>query len=154
LTAPLILYREARESKSLPKLGRHLAAFWKNSTITGGDSMQTHLSLLSSAAVTLGTALLMGASAIAADLPKEGAFSGTTVGNGTYKAIPVGKERLLLVFNDSDATTGDGLFDHTISNCFGLGDFTKGVGHSHGYCVVTDASGDKIVWIGSTRSTL
>jgi hypothetical protein len=106
--------------------------------------MQTHPSLLSAAA-TLGAAMFMGAAAIAADLPKEGTYSGTTSGYGTYKAMPVGKERLLLVFNDFDSTTGNGLFDHTTSNCFGLGDFTKGVGHNHGYCVVTDVSGDKIV---------
>jgi hypothetical protein len=82
--------------------------------------MQTHPSLLS-AAVTLGTAMCFGAAAIAADPPTEGTFGGTTAGNATYRAVQVGKERLLLVVNDFDATTGNGLSDHTIANCFGLG---------------------------------
>ncbi len=74
--------------------------------------MQTHPSLLS-AAVTLGTAMCFEAAAIAADPPKEGTFGGTTAGNATYRAVQVGKERLLLVVNDFDATTGNGLSDDT-----------------------------------------
>ena len=47
-------------------------------------------------AFTLSTAMTFGAAAIAADLPKEGTFSGTYAGAGTFlKTYPVGKERSL-----------------------------------------------------------
>jgi hypothetical protein len=56
--------------------------------------MQPRTCILSTFA--LGMTLALGAAALAADLPKEGTFSGTFYGVGTYKASPVGKERLLL----------------------------------------------------------
>jgi len=55
-------------------------------------------------AVTLST-LFFGISAIAADLPKEGTFSGTYAAfTNTVKATPIGKERLLLTFDQNGLT--------------------------------------------------
>ena len=47
-------------------------------------------------AFTLGTAMAFGAAAMAADLPKEGTYSVTYSGLGTFKAVPVGKERMVI----------------------------------------------------------
>lgn len=109
--------------------------------------MQSRTCLLT--VFTLSTAMAFGAAAMAADLPKEGTFSGTGTGHGTYKAIVIGKERMLLVVNDYAATVSNGFGDHITWNCFGLGDYTKGMGHNHGYCVGTDPSGDQLVmdWV-------
>ena len=51
--------------------------------------MQSHTSILS--AFTLGTAMLCGAGAIAAERAKEGTSDVTLAGAGTFKATPVGK---------------------------------------------------------------
>ena len=85
--------------------------------------MQPRTYILSTFA--LGMTLAFGAAALAADLPKEGAFSGTFSGAGTYKAYPVGKERLLLVFDDNDLQLTNGFLDYTTWHCWGLGDYTR-----------------------------
>jgi hypothetical protein len=105
--------------------------------------MQSRKFILS--AFALGMTLAFGATAGAADLPKEGMFTGTFSGVGAYKAYPVGKERLLLVFDDNDLQLTDGLLDHTTWHCWGLGDYTNGKGTDHGYCVGTDPEGDQVV---------
>jgi hypothetical protein len=45
------------------------------------------------------TAVLFGGVAMAADHPKEGTYSGTFSGSGTFKDIQIGKEKLLTVFD-------------------------------------------------------
>ena len=67
--------------------------------------MQARTTLLSAAA--LGFALLVGP-ARAADLPKEGKYKGTASGYGTYKSIPVGKERVLTISDENNLTLTDG----------------------------------------------
>jgi hypothetical protein len=58
--------------------------------------MRTYKCILS--VFTLGiVATVFWATAMAADLPKKGTFSGTASGYGTFQATSVGKERLLLV---------------------------------------------------------
>jgi hypothetical protein len=105
--------------------------------------MQPRTCILSTFA--LGMTLAFGAAALAADQPKEGTFSGTFSGVGTYKAYPVGKERLLLVFDENELQLTNGLLDHTTWHCWGLGDFTNGKGTDNGYCVATDPEGDQVV---------
>lgn len=105
--------------------------------------MQSHTCKLATFALTL--AMAFGAAALAADLPKEGTFSGTSAEFGTIKATPVGKERLLVAFDENGSVVSNGLLDHTTVHCWGLGDFTRGVGEVHGYCVSTDPTGDQIV---------
>jgi len=107
--------------------------------------MLSHKCILS--VVTLGTAMGFGA-AMAADLPKEGAYKGTYAAVGTYKTISTGKERLLLVFDETGLQTTDGFQDHVTSHCFGTDDYTNGMGQVTVHCVSTDLAGDKIMMKG------
>ena len=69
-------------------------------------------------ALSLGAALLFGAPAKSADLPKEGTFSGTYAGAATFKIYPVGKERAVGAFEDRSVTVGKGFLDHMTWHCF------------------------------------
>jgi hypothetical protein len=95
-------------------------------------------------AFALGAAMLLGTAAMAADLPKEGTFSGSYYAFGTFKATQVGKELLLEVFDDNGPSLGNGLLDHTTWHCWGTANFVNGVGAPHGSCVATDPKGDQI----------
>jgi hypothetical protein len=104
--------------------------------------MQLHIHALS--AITLGAAMLFGAAATAADLPKEGAYSGAYYAVGTAKATPIGKERVLVAFDETGLQLSNGLLDHTTAHCSGLADIRNGMGQAHGYCVFTDPAGDQV----------
>jgi hypothetical protein len=106
--------------------------------------MQSRTCILS--AFTLSTAMAFGVAALAADLPKEGTYRGTYSGVGTAKATPIGKERLLMTWDETGLQLSNGLFDHTTLHCSGLADFTNGLGQGHGNCVSTDPVGDQIVF--------
>src|SRR5271166_741860 len=43
---------------------------------------------------------------------KEGTTGGTYYGHGTAKVTPVGKERLLITFEDNGPSVGQGIIDH------------------------------------------
>jgi hypothetical protein len=88
--------------------------------------------------------LFLGASA-EAQLPREGTYRGTYSGFGTIKATAIGKERLLVTFEENGLTLTNGFLDHMTWHCWGLADFTNGMGQAHGYCVATDPAGDQIV---------
>jgi hypothetical protein len=105
--------------------------------------MQSHRSILS--AFTLSTGMVFGAAAIAADLPKEGTVGGTYSSFGTIKSTSIGKERLLLVFDEHGVTLSDGFLDQMTWHCWGLADFPNGMdAAAHGNCVGIDAAGDQI----------
>jgi hypothetical protein len=89
--------------------------------------------------------MAVGAKAMAADLPKEGKSSVTLAGAGTAKATAIGKERVLIAWDENDLTVGTGIFDHTTWHCFGLYDVMNATVQVQGYCVVTDTVGDQIV---------
>jgi hypothetical protein len=95
--------------------------------------------------LTLTAAMAFGATAMAADLPKEGTFSGTYSGFGTAKVTPVGKDRTLVVWDSNGLTVGKGIWDHVTWHGFGLEDITSGTGKLHGYFVGTDPDGDQIL---------
>jgi len=97
-------------------------------------------------AVTLGAAMLFGAAAMAADLPKEGTFSHTTSAFFTFKGTPIGKGRFLNTWDNNGLSVGTGLTDHMTWHCFGLQDTTDGMAEYNGYCVTTDPDGDQIVF--------
>jgi len=105
--------------------------------------MQSRTCIMS--AFTLSISVAFGAAAMAADLPKEGTFSGTFSGVGTAKATAIGKERLLLVFDENGLQLTNGFLDHTTWHCWGLADYTNGMGTEHGYCIATDTEGDQVV---------
>jgi hypothetical protein len=65
----------------------------------------------------LSAAMFLGSAAMAADLPKEGTFSFTYFGAGSFKATPVGKERVLLAWDENALSVGNGLFDHMTWHC-------------------------------------
>ncbi len=91
------------------------------------------------------TVTSFGAAAMAADLPREGTFSGTYAGGGTFRTYPVGKERVLGTFEANSFTIGKGFLDHMTWHCVGTMSIITGAGHFNGYCVVTDPTGDQIV---------
>lgn len=105
--------------------------------------MQPRACMLS--ACTLSTAMFVGTAAMAADLPKEGPFSGQYFAFGTAKATPVGKVRLISVFDENGLTLATGLWDHSTWHCWGSADFTNGAGQGRGNCVSTDPAGDQIL---------
>jgi hypothetical protein len=77
---------------------------------------------------------------------KEGTWSDTFAGFGTVKATEVGKERLLLVFDENFLSVSkDAMFDHLTWHLLVLGDCAKGVCQAHRYCVATEPAGDQFV---------
>jgi hypothetical protein len=94
-------------------------------------------------AFTLGAAIFFGTAAMAADLPKEGTFSGSYYAIGTVKATRVG-ELTLLVVDENGLSLGNGLTDHMTWHCWGAFNFVSGTGAPHGSCVLTDPKGDQI----------
>jgi hypothetical protein len=83
------------------------------------SSMQSRRTCLLSA-FTLSTAIVFGAVAMAADLPKEGTFSATYSAVGTAKTTQIGKERVLIALDETGLSVGRGLFDHITWHCFGI----------------------------------
>ena len=95
---------------------------------------------------TLSAAMAFAAATMAADLPKEGTYSGTYSAFGTAKVTSIGKERVLLTISDENGMSlTNGFGDHVTWHCWGLGDYTNRVGQDSGYCVATDPSGDQFV---------
>jgi hypothetical protein len=100
--------------------------------------------------VALGLAFALGMSSHSSAQMKEGTYKGTYAAFGKVKAIPVGKDRILVIYSDENGQTlSDGFFDHAVWLCWGIGDYTKGTGHDHGQCVATDPAGDQLVdnWV-------
>ena len=95
-------------------------------------------------AFTLSTGMVCATAAIAADLPKQGTFSGTYFAFGTYKLTSIGKERLLSAWDENGLSIGNGFLDHLTWHCWGLYDAEKGMAQSQGFCVGTDPDGDQI----------
>src|SRR5262249_13719520 len=107
-----------------------------------GIPMQRHTCMRSTFA--LGAAIFFGTAAMAADLPKEGTFSGSYYPFGTVKVTRVGKELILFVFEENGLIQSNGLFDHMTWHCWGMANFVNGVGAPHGSCVAKDPAGDQI----------
>jgi hypothetical protein len=84
-----------------------------------------------------------------AQLAKEGTEDGWYSGFGTVKLTSVGKERVLMSWDENGITVSDGgkgLMHQMTWHCWGLVDFTKGAGSMDtGYCVGTDPAGDQLV---------
>jgi hypothetical protein len=81
---------------------------------------------------------------------KDGTYKGAYAAFGKIKAVPVGKDRILVIMSDENGqTVSDGFLDHAVWQCWGIGDYTKGVGHEHGQCIATDPAGDQVVdnWV-------
>src|SRR5215469_13510192 len=88
---------------------------------------------------------LSASSPASAQMMKEETTNGTYFGYGTFKGTPVGKDRLLINFEDNGPSVGQGITDHMTWRCWGMGDFLKGMGKSHGHCLGIDPAGDQIL---------
>ena len=89
--------------------------------------------------------LLFGAETMAADLAKEGTFTETFYGFGTFKGFPVGNTRNLSRFEQDGMHVGNGLMDHMTAHCFGTNDRMDDMRETSCNCVHTDPDGDQIV---------
>ena len=98
--------------------------------------------MLRKLSVTMGVIFGFAASAMATDLPKEGTFSGTYTGFGTYRTIKIGSDRALNVFDENGAELTNGFADHMTWHCWGTGEVANGEAVEQGYCVGTDPTGD------------
>jgi hypothetical protein len=90
----------------------------------------------------LGAACCAGAAA--ADLPKEGTFTNTLYGYGTFKGSSVGKTRYVNAFEMDGVSVGEGLMNHMTAHCFGMGERLNQMRRSNGRCTLTDIDGDQI----------
>ena len=95
-------------------------------------------------AFTLSVAMVFGAAALAADLPKEGTF------NDVFRfwhvqATLVGKDRVVAVWDANAITVGKGIWDHVSWHGSGHYNITSGISHVRGYFVVQHPHGDNIV---------
>ena len=107
--------------------------------------MQSLTRLLSTLPSTLSVALAFSTAAIAGDLPKEGTYSTTYSTYGTFKAAQVGKDVVLLGWDESGLSIGKGILDHVTWHCWGLFNTLNGTSQTTGgYCVVTDPNGDQL----------
>jgi hypothetical protein len=54
-----------------------------------------------------------------------------------------------LVAREAEPALSDRFLDHAVWQCWGTGDFTKGVGHEHDQCIATDPAGDQVIddWV-------
>ena len=89
-------------------------------------------------------ALALGIAAPALAQMKEGTFSGTYSSAGTYKGIPIGKERIVSAWDENGLTLTNGFEDHMTWHCFGLYDVMNAMAQFQGYCVGTDPAGDQV----------
>jgi hypothetical protein len=110
--------------------------------------MQSRTCILS--AFTLSTGMALGTAAMAAELPKEGTFSGTETANGTYKLYPIGKDRAVFNFELDGVIVGIGLVDHVTRHCYGDGNIAGSLEWAHCTCIWTDTAGDQIVWAANS----
>jgi hypothetical protein len=106
--------------------------------------MQPRTRILS--AFTLSAGMAFGAVAMAADMPKEGTFTGAYTGWGTYKATQIGPDRLLVSYDQNGVTLTNGFTDHMVWRCWGTADTVKGVAEGSFYCTGSDPVGDQLVY--------
>ncbi|MGA2468641.1 MAG: hypothetical protein ABSH06_30415 [Thermodesulfobacteriota bacterium] len=84
-----------------------------------------------------------------AQIPKEGTGSMTFVYSGTYKALPMGQERLQMSYEIMGVIIGDTsdvLFHNASVRCLGALHAVKGESNNNGFCVGTRPDGDQIFW--------
>jgi len=84
-----------------------------------------------------------------AQIPKEGTGSMTFVYSATYKALPMGQERLQMSYEIMGVIIGDTsdvLFHNASVRCLGALHAVKGESNNNGFCVGTRPDGDQIFW--------
>jgi hypothetical protein len=89
----------------------------------------------------VGAVGLCSATAMAADLPKQGTYNGTYTAIGTYKATKIG-DRTVNIFDENGVQVTNGFADHMTFHCWGTNQIANGESASEGHCVATDPTGD------------
>jgi hypothetical protein len=101
-------------------------------------------------ALILGIALLVAfGTETNAQIPKEGTTSTTAVFSGTFKALPMGQERLQMTYETTGVMIGDSsedLFHNSSWHCVGALHAVKGEFNNSGSCVGTRPDGDQMFW--------
>jgi hypothetical protein len=79
-----------------------------------------------------------------AEMAKEGTASGTMIFSGTFKALPMGQERLQMAFEVLGAYVGEGPLNHSSFRCVGGMHAVKGEFLDEtGSCIFTNPDGDQ-----------
>ena len=92
-----------------------------------------------------------------AQIPKEGTTSGTCAYSSTFKALPMGQERLQMTYELMGVIIGDtseDLFHNASWRCLGMLHAVKGEHNNSGFCVATRPDGDQIFWTYKTAGKL
>ena len=79
--------------------------------------MQRRTNMLST--VVLSAVMLCGATAIAADVPKEGPFTFSYLGRGSFVASFTVKDQTFGIWDNHTNYSANGLFDHGLARCLG-----------------------------------
>ena len=83
-----------------------------------------------------------------AQIPKEGTISNTWAYSGTFKALPMGQERLQMTYEVMGVIIGDtseDLFHDASFRCIGTRHVVKGeYNDENGFCVCTRLDGDQM----------
>ena len=86
---------------------------------------------------------------VKAQIPKEGTGTGTCVYSGTFKALPMGQERVQMTYESFGviiADTSNDLLHNASLHCLGGLHAVKGEYNNSGFCVATRPDGDQIFW--------
>ena len=89
------------------------------------------------------------AATVEAQILKEGSSSMTFYYSATFKALPMGQERLQMTYENMGQIIGDGgneLLHNTSVRCLGALHAVKGETNNSGFCVGTRPDGDKVFW--------
>ena len=79
-----------------------------------------------------------------AEMAKEGTSSGTMSYSGTFKVLPMGQERLQMIYEIMGVYTGEGPLNNSSLRCLGGLHAVKGMyKNDSGLCVFTSPDGDK-----------
>jgi hypothetical protein len=82
-----------------------------------------------------------------AQIPKEGTTSDTWYWSGTFKALPMGQERVEMTWEIMGVVVGDtpeNLFHNGSFRCLGALHAVKGEYNESGFCVSTRPDGDQV----------
>jgi len=96
----------------------------------------------------VGLSLFIFALGANAQIAKEGTFSGTNTYAGTDRAIPLDKDRFVIVYENTGVRlddSGQGPFHKMSTHNVGILYFEKGVGRLKGYLTSMDKDGDKFL---------
>jgi hypothetical protein len=113
------------------------------SRLKGGSTMKGNIKKMAVLVIIL---VAFGTEA-KAQIPKEGTSSCTNSYSGTFKALPMGQERVQMTYESMGVTicdSGENLFHNASFRCLGALHAVKGEYNNSGFCVATRPDGDQI----------